>query len=208
MLTLAGPLPYPVYALFLSGENCMISDFLPGWSSRCGLTPFATKHRVSSLGYRFFLSRPGKFHPETAAALGIPQSLWHVLQNGDPITLEDGRIITPDMVMGEKRRGLSVVYSGDTAPCQALTENALDTDLLICEATYGSDSDAPHAAQYGHCTFSQAARTASDARAKRLWLAHFSQVMEIPEDYLSYATRIYPDAVCGTDGMNITLNYN
>ena len=208
MLTLAGPLPYPVYALMLSGESCVLSDFLPGWSSRCSLAPFATKHRVPSLGYRFSLSRPGKFLPDTAAALGIPQPLWHVLQNGDPITLENGSIITPDMVMGEKRKGLSVVYSGDTAPCQTLTENALDTDLLICEATYGSDSDAPHAAQYGHCTFSQAAKTAADAQAKRLWLTHFSQVMEVPEDFLSFATPIYPDAVCGSDGMSITLNYS
>ena len=208
MLTLAGPLPYPVYALVLSGESCILSDFLPGWSSRCSLTPFATKHRVTSLGYRFSLSRPGKFLPETASALGIPQSLWHVLQNGDQITLEDGRIFTPDMVMGEQRRGLSVVYSGDTAPCRALTENALDTDLLICEATYGDNSEAPHAAQYGHCTFSQAARTAAEARAKRLWLAHFSQVMEIPEDFLPFAASIFPDAICGTDGMSITLNYS
>ena len=28
MLTLAGPLPYPVYALMLSGESCVLSDFL------------------------------------------------------------------------------------------------------------------------------------------------------------------------------------
>ena len=207
ILALAGPLPYPVYSFTVSGKTCSLSDYLPGWSSRCSLIPFATKHRVPSVGYRFSLSRPGKFNPEAASALGIPQQLWHVLQNGDPITLEDGRIISPDMVLSKERRGLSVVYSGDTAPCQALTENALDTDLLICEATYGSDSDALHAAQYGHCTFSQAAQTAADAHVKRLWLTHFSQIMEIPEDYLSYASSVYPDTVCGTDGMSITLKF-
>ena len=208
MLKLAGPLPYSVCPFRISENASTLSDYLPGWSSRCTLTPFVTKHRVSSIGYRFSLSRPGKFLPEVAVALGIPQLFWHILQNGDSITLEDGRFFTPDMVMGEKRRGLSVVYSGDTAPCRTLTENSLDTDLLICEATYGSDSDAPHAAQYGHCTFSQAAKTAADAHAKRLWLTHFSQIMETPEDYLPYALPFYPDVVCGTDGMTITLNYS
>jgi ribonuclease Z len=208
IMTLAGPLPYAVYALFLSDEKCILSDFLPGWSSRCSLTPFATKHRVPSFGYRFSLSRPGKFRPDAAATLSIPQQLWHVLQNGEPVTLGDGRTVCPEAVMGEERKGLSVVYSGDTAPCHALTEKALDTDLLICEATYGCDSDASHAAQYGHCTFSQAARTADDAHAKRLWLTHFSQIMETPEDCLPNAASIFPGAVCGTDGMSITLNFS
>ena len=124
------------------------------------------------------------------------------------ITLKDGRTITPETEMGEERRGLSVVYTGDTAPCQTVTENAQNTDLLICEATYGSDTDAPHAAQYGHCTFSQAAKMGKGACAKRLWLTHFSQVMENPQDYLSNASSIYPDAICAEDGLSITLNYS
>ena len=208
VLALSGPLPFSVHALSLSAGEYMLSDFLPGWSSRCSLTAFATNHRVVSLGYRFYLSRPGAFHPEAAAALHIPQSLWHILQGGNDVSLDDGRLISPDMVMGEERRGLSVVFSGDTAPCPALTENAHDADLLICDATYGSDDDAVHAALYGHCTFSQAARTAAEAQAKRLWLTHYSQIMETPEDYLANASALFPESVCAADGKSITLTYS
>ena len=207
VLTLSGPLPYPVYKLHLSGKAVSPADVLPGWSSCCSLIPFATRHRVPSFGYRFLLRRPGAFHPESAAALQVPQPLWHVLQGGDPVTLADGRVITPDMVMGEERKGLSVVFSGDTSPCPALTENARNADLFICEATYGSDEDSDHAGQYGHCTFSQAAKTAADAHAKRLWLAHFSQIMGNPADFLPNASSVFPEAVCGTDGLSITLRY-
>ena len=122
--------------------------------------------------------------------------------------LQDGSLITPSMVMGKARRGLRVVISGDTAPCQALVQNAQDADLFVCDATYGSDEDSVHASQYGHCTFSQAAQIAAEAKAKRLWLAHFSQIMEAPEDFLPNASAIFSDAVCGTDGLSITLRYS
>ena len=49
---------------------------------------------------------------------------------------------------------------------------------------------------------------AVEAEVKRLWLTHFSQIMENPEDYLPFAQKIFPEAVCGTDGMKITLRYS
>jgi ribonuclease BN (tRNA processing enzyme) len=48
---------------------------------------------------------------------------------------------------------------------------------------------------------------AADASVARLWLAHFSQIMENPEDFLPYAQAVFPSAVCGSDGMNITLRF-
>lgn len=42
------------------------------------------------------------------------------------------------MVMGPKRKGLKVVFSGDTAACEALEHASEGADLLLCEATYGA----------------------------------------------------------------------
>ena len=38
------------------------------------------------------------------------------------------------MVLGEKRRGISVTYTTDTRPVPAIAEYAADNDLFICEA--------------------------------------------------------------------------
>ena len=56
-------------------------------------------------------------------------------------------------------------------------------------------------------TFAQAARLAAEANVKRLWLAHYSQMIETPADYLDNARQYFPDAVCGEDGMKITLKF-
>ena len=43
--------------------------------------------------------------------------MWSRLQKGE--TLEhEGRILTPDMVLGETRRGLSVNIHGDPGRCR------------------------------------------------------------------------------------------
>ena len=43
---------------------------------------------------------------------------------------------------------------------------------------------------------------------KRLWLAHYSQRMEDPQAYLQNAQALFPDAVCGEDGLKLTLRFD
>ena len=75
---------------------------------------------VVSQGYRLDLPRAGRFSPEQARALGVPVKQWKTLQHGESITLDGGRVIQPEAVLGPARQGLSFVFSGDTAPCPAL----------------------------------------------------------------------------------------
>ena len=60
---------------------------------------------------------------------------------------------------------------------------------------------------YGHSTFRQAAELAAGAKAKRLWLTHFSQMMRRPEDCLSTAQELFPQAQCAYDGLSVTLRF-
>lgn len=205
ILALAGALPFSVHPILLPGEGLSLHSFLPQWSPDASLTPVPTCHRVPSQGYCFTLRRPGKFNTDAARHLKVPQNQWGMLQRGCSVTLADGSTVTPHMVLGDDRPGLRVVFSGDTAPCKALIDAAADADLFLCEATYGEDVYAPQAAQYGHCTFAQSAQMAKDAHVKRLWMMHFSQILQEPESALPYASAIYPDAVCGKDGMKIDL---
>jgi ribonuclease BN (tRNA processing enzyme) len=65
--------------------------------------------------------------------------------------------------------GRSLVYSGDTAPCDALDDLARGTDLLMAEASFREGEQNPPDL---HMTGKEAAETAVRAGARRLVLTH------------------------------------
>ena len=204
---LTGPLPYPVRPQVLEAGTPLALDALgEGWPAGAVLLPFATKHRVRSLGYRLELPRAGRFAPERARALGVPVQQWKLLQHGQSVTV-DGRTVCPAEVLGATRKGLSFVFSGDTAPCEGLLQAAQGADLLVCDATYALPEQEEQAAQWGHSTFGQSAALAAQAGAKRLWLTHYSPMITDPEEYAAQAQDIFPAAECGFDGKRIALQY-
>ena len=204
--TLAGPLPYPVRAVQLDTDPIDLTTLSSGWPAGAQLTPFRTRHRVPSVGYRLELPRAGRFDPAQARALGVPVQQWKLLQQGQSVLVK-GRTVAPAEVLGAPRRGLSMVFSGDTAPCAALEQAAQGADLRICDATYALPEQEAQAAQWGHSTFGQSAALAARAGAHRLWLTHYSPMITDPEADLPQAQSIFPAAVCGADGMQITLQY-
>ena len=131
---------------------------------------------------------------------------WRLLQKGQSITV-NGTVIDPDQVLGTPRKGLKFVFSGDTAACPALIDGASDADLFISEATYGENEQAQLSIDHGHMNFAQAASIAAQAHVKRLWLTHYSQMIEDPAEYLPNAASIFPNAVCGEDGMRLSLRF-
>ena len=161
---------------------------------------------MPSQGYCFRLPRAGRFDPDKARALGVPVRDWKKLQQGESLTV-NGRTVAPGDVCGPARRGIKVVFSGDTAPCPALEEAARGADLLICDATYDTEELAPEAARYGHSTFRQTAALAARAQVRRLWLAHYSPRIEDPEAALPLAQAVFPAAECGFDGKAVTLRF-
>ena len=206
ILELVGHTGYPVRLAELPPDGVGLGALARGWPEAARLTAFPTAHRVVSQGYCFTLGRAGKFRPERATALGVPVNQWGRLQKGRSVQVGDATV-QPDDVLGPPRKGLKVVFSGDTALCDSLVDAAAGADLMICEATYGEDDQAPLAREHGHMVFAQAAEAARRAGAKRLWLAHYSQMVEDPQAYLPNATARFEGAVCGEDGMAATLRF-
>ena len=163
-------------------------------------------HRIASQGYRLTLGRMRRLHSEKALALEIPRSLWRCLQGGQPVTIAS-RTIRPDDVCGPERPGLRVVFTGDTAPCDAVEQAARSADLLIMDATYADDLHDDKAALYGHSTFTQTAALAARAGVKHLWLTHYSAMVTDPAEYLPAAQALCPHAECGTDGKSVMLTF-
>lgn len=201
ILALAGEQQFDIIPIEIPEEGLALSELNPAWDERARLMPFETCHRVKSIGYRFELGRAGRFMPEKAELNGVPRRLWGVLQKG--LSAEG---FSPADVLGEEREGLSVVFSGDTAPCEGYLSAAENADLIIADATYGDDADAPDAEKYGHCTYRQAAELAREAKAEKLLLTHFSQKMREPEAYLPN-TAAFPNTSCAFDGMSIRMNF-
>ena len=144
--------------------------------------------------------------PQKAKELGVPVNQWSLLQKGQSIQVGD-KIILPEQVLGEPRRGLKFVFTGDTAICDSLIDAAKDADLMISEATYGENEQAEVGLRHGHMNFAQAAEAAKRADVKELWLAHYSQMINDPQEYLPNATAIFENTVCGQDGMSKTLRF-
>lgn len=150
-----------------SGQAVRHSDYV--------IAAYAVSHPGGANGYVLREDdRPGRFFPERAQALGVPEGpLFGKLQRGETVELEDGRQVHPQQVMGPSRRGRRVVYSGDTRPCDATVEAARGCDLLIHEATF-SEEEEERAARTGHSTAAQAGEIARRCGARRLVLTHLS----------------------------------
>ncbi|MBQ3418429.1 MAG: ribonuclease Z [Ruminococcus sp.] len=177
-----------------------------GFAQGAYLSAFSTNHRIESQGYVFTLKRKGKFLKEKADALNIPPMLRGKLFQGESIEL-DGRIVLPSDVMSPERKGIKVVYSGDTTCCDSLTENAKGADLFICEATFAEDEHADKAHQHGHMTYRMAAKTAKEANVKQLYLAHFSPRVTEPEAFIANAIEEFENTVIAEDGTSTTLYF-
>ena len=134
-----------------------------------------SNHAVTSLSFAFVeKARPGKFHPEKAKALGVPQGeAWSRLQHGVEFVLPNGHVVRHSDVTGPTRKGRKIVYTGDTRPFEAFASFAAEADLVVHEATF-DDTLAEKAELDGHSTPSQAAMQAKAAKAKNLVLTHIS----------------------------------
>jgi len=170
---------------------------------------FATEHRADTVGYALVEhDRLGRFDPDRARALGIPEGpLWGQIHKGKPVTLGDGRVISPAELVGPARPGRTVVISGDTRPHAALIAAAKGADLLVHEATFGED-ERERAVETGHSTAREAAQVAAEAGVRRLVLTHISAryTRDAPE-LLAEAQALFAETVVARDGLTVEVPY-
>ena len=170
------------------------------------ITAFRVNHNVTCYGYTLEILRQGKFSPDSAREHEIPLKFWNPLQKGQTVENE-GRVYTPDMVLGPPRKGIKLTYTTDTRPTESILRNAKDSDLFICEGMYGEDDKIEKAKGYKHMTFREAATLARDAGVGEMWLTHYSPSLVRPDDYMDTVREIFPKAWPGKDGKSVELNF-
>jgi ribonuclease Z len=163
------------------------------------------QHRATAFSYGFFEApRRGRFHPERARKLGVPEGeLWGRLQHGETVMVNEV-VVHPSQVCEPERTGRSMVYSGDTSPNEALMELSKKVNLLIHEATF-LDELSDRALEDGHTTVLQAAQFARDAEVGQLVLTHISSRYPDSEILLEEAVKIFPNTQVAEDLLEIDI---
>jgi ribonuclease Z len=172
------------------------------------IVAYRSRHGVRSLGFALVEhERLGRFHPERAHELGVPEGpLFGKLHRGEPVNV-DGRIVRPEDVVGPPRPGRRVVYTGDTRPCRDTVAIARSADLLIHDATFGRD-ETERARATGHSTGREAAEVARRAGALRLVLTHLSaRYADDPRALEREARHVFRQTVVAHDGLLIEVPF-
>jgi ribonuclease Z len=202
LLTIAPSLPFPIELKELfggtNGEEAFDSD---GFR----IESFRLRHGMICLGYKVTLFRKPVFNPEKAAALCLPVKVYKRLHAGQSVALEDGRTITPDMVLDGERAPLRVGYYTDTRAFREIADFMAGCDLLIAEGMHGDEEIADKIHEKKHSMIRESAKIAALAGVNRLWLTHYSPALANPREYLSDARKIFPSTKMGYDGISITL---
>lgn len=187
-----GRLPYPLELVELApGDRLERAEYV--------LEAFAVDHGVDALGYALVEhERPGRFDVAAADALGVPPGRERgVLQGGEPLTLPDGTVITPDEVLGPARAGRKLVISGDTAPSPHVVQAAHGADVLVHEATFGREEQ-ERARETLHATAAEAAEVARLAGVRLLALTHVS-TRYFGGELRDEAREVFPEVVVPRD---------
>ncbi len=201
LLVIAPELPFNINLIEFQSNGQMQYE-TDGYS----ILATSADHLIPCLAYKLIIPRKGKFDVNKANKLKLPVKYWHKLQNGEALEYE-GKIFTPDMVLGSNRKGLSITYCTDTRPTDNIMNLAKDSDLFICEGMYGEDEKKNKAIENKHMLFSEAAQLAKAANVKELWLTHFSPSLTKPEEFLNVAKKIFPNTIVGYDRISKTFKF-
>ena len=132
--------------------------------------------------------------------------LWGKLQSGESVTLEDGRVITSDMVMGEERDGRKISYVTDSLYFESIADYVHDSDILFCEGMFEA-ALRDTAREKKHMTAREAAMIARDSYSHKLCLQHYSPRYSDRELRLleKEAKEIFPETVLTKDRMVFSI---
>ena len=170
------------------------------------ITAQRVKHNVPCLAYSIEEKKKPRFLREKAIELGVPVGpAFGRLHNGEEVEV-DGKIIKPEQVLGEPRKGRKITYSGDTRPCEEMISLAKDSTVLIHESTF-IEKEKSNAEEHAHSTSIDAAYIAKDSNSKELILTHISTrySKEYEEMMLNEAKEVFENTRMAKDLMEIEL---
>ena len=102
-----------------------------------------------------------------------------------------------------ERGKASIVYSGDTAPCESVVEHARGCSLFLCEATLGLAAE--ENGTRGHLNAEEAGEMAQHAGVQRLVLTHYGATYAADELVEAAQTVFTGRVSIADDGVELSL---
>lgn len=169
---------------------------------------FKLKHKMACIGYNIINDRLPEFLVDKAKANNVPLKYWNKLQHGETCVDKENNITyTPDMVMGNDRKGLKLTYLTDTRPCENIYKYTNNSDLFICEGMYGELDKDENARKYLHMTMQEACEIAKKTNPKEMWLTHYSPSETRPKIYENDLKKIFDKVKICKDGEKKVINF-
>jgi ribonuclease Z len=156
-------------------------------------------HTVPSVAYCFKEKDKWSIDPKKLKELKLKRGRWLEKLKEAKVWKYKGKEIKIEDVANLKK-GLKVVYSGDTLPCENILKISDSADLLIHDATFLEEEEGK-----AHADVKQAAKIAKSANVKQLILTHISRRYQVPEELEKEAKKIFPNTKVAYDFMKIKL---
>ncbi|MEW5996050.1 MAG: ribonuclease Z [Candidatus Micrarchaeota archaeon] len=167
------------------------------------ISAFRVEHGGDAFGLVFREDDKRKFNEAEAKGRGLRGPMFREIQKKGFVEA-GGKRIKLDEVSWE-RRGIKVVYSGDTQPTESVVRAAAGADLLIHDATFGEGMGDEAEGRF-HTTAAGAARIAERAGVKKLILTHIScRYADDVKALLEEARAIFKNTEIAKDGMEIEI---
>ena len=144
---------------------------------------FPLSHRVPSFGFRFvFEKATWKIDRAALLARGVPPGpAWGLLQHGQDVTLDDGRVLPASEFRNVHTERAIAVIGGDNDTPALLAEACHGANVLVHEATYTEATLQKVGPGPQHSSVERISRFAAAADVPNLVLTHFSPRYDNPE---------------------------
>lgn len=159
------------------------------------ISSFPSCHTIDSLGYVVKEKDRVNLNVERLRETGVKDwRVFRLLKEGKSVEVK-GVKLDPETYL-TTRRGVKVVYTGDTMPCEQVIRAAEEADLLIHDSTFLDEKEAH---SFGHSLARDAATTASKSHVKALALFHISARYRDASPLVQDARRFFPHCFLAED---------
>jgi ribonuclease Z len=156
-------------------------------------------HSVPSVAYAFKEKDRWSIDLDKMKKLGLKRGYWlkklkkfgKAEYKGKEIKIEE---------IANLKKGLKVVYSGDTRPCDNIVKISEEADVLIHDGTFLEEESGK-----AHADVKQAARIAKKAGVKQLILTHISRRYTDAKELEENAKKIFENTKVAYDFMKVVL---
>jgi ribonuclease Z len=156
-------------------------------------------HTVPAVAYCFKEKDRWSIDVQKLRQLGLKRGRWlKVLKKKGRAEVKGREVLLQDVA--KVKRGLKVVYTGDTKPCSNLIKISEGSDLLIHDSTFLEEEEGK-----AHADVKQAAELAKTVGAKQLILTHISRRYKDASILEKRAKKTFPNTKVAHDFMKVKL---